>query len=78
MKRFIRRWRETRARRERMASLFAKFSEILFWLVVVGPFAIQPAISVGWWSVGFLLLLVTSAVSYWYSRKQDGSGGRVT
>lgn len=75
MKRFIRRWRETRARRDRMASLCAKFSEILFWLVVVGPFAIQPRISAGWWSAGFVLLVIFSAGSYWYSRGRSLKGG---
>lgn len=78
MKGFIRQWRETGARRARLASLLAKFSEILFWLVVVGPFAIQPKISRGWWTCCAIGLAITSAGSYWYSRVRTGKEGRST
>ena len=74
MKRFIRRWRETKGRRDRMAHLLTKFSEILFWLVAVGPFAIQPRIGLSGWLTSMGLLALTSAGSYWYSRDMKGGG----
>lgn len=73
MKRFIRRWKGTPARWARVASMLAKCSEILFWLVAVGPFALQ-SISRGWWVTCVAGLLVTSAGSDWYSRKGGTTG----
>jgi hypothetical protein len=58
-------WRLTKARRERVGSLAAKFAEILFWLVVVGPFVMGRRIAVREWLLSVLGLVVAVATTYW-------------
>ena len=65
-------WQSNKARRERMASLFAKFAEILFWLVVVGPFVVQPRMARREWALSVLGLLAVIAISYWCSHGKLG------
>ena len=76
MKQFIRRWRETRARRARVASVLAKFSEVLFWLLVVGPFAFHEQMNPLRWAAIATTLFGAAAGSYWYSRNKTRTGGQ--
>jgi len=78
MKRISRPWKATRSRRARIASLLAKYSEILFGLVAVGPFVIQPSMGSVWWGMCVAGLILTGVGSYWYSRNRTGEGGSRT
>jgi len=59
--------------RERLAGIFAKFVEILFWLIVVGPFVARGSISLSMWLVLMLAMLTCMVLSVRLSGTKGGA-----
>jgi hypothetical protein len=72
MERIFRKWKATRARQSRLASLCAKCSETMFWLIMVGPFVVPRPMTVGMWCICAVGFVVMATGSYWYTIKSDG------
>ncbi len=72
MGRIFRKWKATRARRTRLAGLFAKSAETLFWLIIVGPFVAPRPMPFLIWCACALGYFLAAAGSYWYTIKMDG------
>ncbi len=61
------------AQRERLANILAKFAEILFWLLVVGPFVAREGIRLPLWLALIFLLFICIVVSVRLSGSKGGN-----